>query len=39
MEVRNIISGILPFRRNKGEAVKGAGIYLETGTGKKRIAF
>jgi hypothetical protein len=39
MEVKNIITGLLPFRRNRGELISGAGIYLETGIGKKRIAF
>jgi hypothetical protein len=39
MEIKNIISGILPFRGNRGSKVTGAGIFLETGTGKKRIAF
>jgi hypothetical protein len=39
MEVKNIISGILPFRGKRGVAVTGAGVYLETGTGKIRIAF
>jgi len=39
MEVKNIITGILPFKGNRGSAVTGAVIFLETGTGKKRIAF
>jgi hypothetical protein len=39
MEVKNIITGFLPFRGNRGVLVSGAGIFLETGTGKKRIAF